>query len=191
MTSAILDTPLSESDFALRPDDTVESSYKHLNRRRRIRLHPAITVVFEDRHTLWFRIQELIRFAHHSRNTGLKKQFDWYQGLIPGRGRLIAAVSVSLRDPQAEECCEALIDAELVLRSDVGHEVRGHFLLERKSDRHLGHVFWAEFIFEEAERDALHEPFIGWELALESDRIECPPVRLSERMIESLSADVE
>ena len=191
MTSATLDTPFSESDFALRPDDTVESSYKHLNRRRRIRLHPAITVVFEDRHTLWFRIQELIRFAQHSRNTGLRKQFDWYQKLIPGRGRLIAAVSVSVRDPQAEECCEAVADAKLVLRSDVGHVVNGHFLLERKSDRHLGHVFWVEFLFAESERGALHEPFIGWELELESDLIECPPVRLSERMIESLSADVE
>ena len=76
-------------------DDPTERRYRHLDRNRRVHIGPSINVVFEDRHTLWFRMQELARY---SRTVGraTSKQMEWYKRLMPGNGRLTAAVSVGL-----------------------------------------------------------------------------------------------
>ena len=191
MSTATLDSPLKVGEFALRPDDTVATSYEHLHRRRSIRLRPSIHVVFEDEQTLWFRIQELVRYAQHAPQHDIQKQFNWYQRLIPGHGRLIAVITVSPRDPFARQLRAELLGGRLLLRSDAGHEVPGEFLEQRCSDRLIGSVSWAEFRFDTDEREALNEPFIGWELALEFPGGQARAIRLTERMVESLSADVE
>jgi len=191
MSRSTLDVPFDTTDFALRPDETVEDSYRHLSRRRRLLLGAGLTVVFEDRHTLWFRIQELIRYAQYAPGDPIQKQFDWYQQLIPGNGRLLAAVWISSRAPNADELSDAIAGGRIVLRSDAGHEIEGLYLNQSVSDRTMGRMLWAEFVFDEHERMALHEPYIGWELGIEAEDEREWSCRLPESMIDSLSSDVE
>lgn len=177
-------------EYANRPDDTVEAGYRHLDRHRRVRVGPAVTVVFEDRHTLWFRIQELSRLARGTPVGPVRRQLDWYRRLMPGDGRLLAAVWVSARGRAGDALRAAVANGTVALRSDAGHVVPGTYLPERVSDRLIGLVRWAEFRFAPATRLALHDPTVGWELTVEAEGYPSAPTRLSETVIESLSADL-
>lgn len=192
MTATMTDVSPATDEFAHRPDDTVETRYRHLDRHRRVRVGANITVVFEDRHTLWFRMHELNRVSRQAATGRVREQMDWYQRLMPGGGRLTAAVTVTTRGRPAEAARlrSAVTDGRLVLRSDAGHEVFGRYLPQQQSDRLIGLVRWAEFWIPAVAVAALHDSAVGWELAVEADGVSLPSVRLSESVLESLSADV-
>ncbi len=64
----MLTTPLANSfapdDFLPQAHDaSVEGHYRYLDRYRRVRVGPAVTVVFENQQTMWFRVQELAQVA--------------------------------------------------------------------------------------------------------------------------------
>ena len=46
-------------DFPALQDASVDRRYRYLDRCRRVRVGPAVTVVFENTQTMWFRVQEL------------------------------------------------------------------------------------------------------------------------------------
>jgi hypothetical protein len=192
MTATTLDDTLTSDEFALRNETSVETRYRHLDRHRRVRVGSAVTVVFEDRDTLWFRIQELAGFARSRPAGSVRKQIDWYHRLMPGNGRLTAAVWIAARGRAevVEKVRTAVADGRLVLRSDAGHEVIGRYLPERVTDRLIGLVRWAEFDFSARLREVLHDPTTGWDLAVEADGLVFGPTRLSEAVLESLSADM-
>jgi hypothetical protein len=190
MTATTLDVSPSPDEFAARSADTVASRYQHLDHRRRVRVGSAVSVVFEDRHTLWFRIQELNRIARRSPSEAVRRQLAWYQRLMPGDGRLVAAVWVAARGADTPKIRSAVAAGRVLLRSDAGHEVIGRFLSEQSADRTLGMVRWVEFRFPAVAQAALHEPTVGWHLEIEADGLTLPAARLGEPVLQSLSADL-
>ena len=191
MTATTLDDTLTSDEFALRDAPPADSrSCRQV--RRRVQIGSAVTVVFEDRDTLWLRIQELARVARSNPNGSVRKQIDWYHRLMPGRGRLTAAVWIAARGRTAEmeRVRAAVADGRLVLRSGAGHEVVGRYLPQRVTDRLIGLVRWAEFDFPAHLREVLHDPTVGWELAVEADGLTLGPARVPEAVLEHLSADV-
>src|SRR5579885_1707046 len=82
-------------EFAAPQDASVARRYRYLDRCRRVRVGPAVTVVFENRQTMWFRVQELAQVARATARGTVQPELDWYSQLLPGGDRLHAAVWIA------------------------------------------------------------------------------------------------
>jgi len=98
-----------------------------LKRRRRISLGTIITVLFENRDTMRFQIQEMARVERITTDQGIQDELDVYNPLIPEPGQLCATLFVELTsDDSMREWLPKLVGIEqsLVFRLGDGTEVR-------------------------------------------------------------------
>lgn len=70
-----------------------------LKRRRRITVGDKITLVFENRQTLQFQIQEMIRVERILDPAKVQDELDVYNALLPADGELSATLLIELTDP--------------------------------------------------------------------------------------------
>ena len=159
-------------EFAATQDASVESRHRYLDRCRKVRVGPAVTVVFENRQTMWFRVQELAQVARATTQGTIQPELDWYKQLLPGGDRLIAAVWVAEpgRRPSKDVLAvrRAVALGRIGFRAADGAEVAGAFRSDRVSDRLIGLAHWAEFTFTAADRAALADSRRGWRLFVEA-----------------------
>src|SRR4051812_32377967 len=66
MNGLTLDDLLPLHEYAGRRREFFEAQGRYLDRYRRVRVGPRVTLLFENRQTLWFRLQELLRVARLS-----------------------------------------------------------------------------------------------------------------------------
>lgn len=69
-----------------------------LKQRRRISVGPLITVVFENRETLRFQIQEMIRTERIVDPVKVQDELDVYNALLPKRNELSATLLIEITD---------------------------------------------------------------------------------------------
>jgi hypothetical protein len=67
-----------------------------LKRARRISVGPVVTLVFENRDTILFQIQEMARAERIITDEGIRAELDTYNPLIPEAGQLSATLFVEL-----------------------------------------------------------------------------------------------
>src|SRR5437899_7672621 len=92
MRPLTLDDLLPLEEYANRRREFFESLGRYLDRYRRIRIGPELTLVFENRQTLWFRVQEILRIARIVDSTQMQHELDLYNRLLPRRNQLQAAL---------------------------------------------------------------------------------------------------
>src|ERR1700681_4756299 len=92
MRPLTLDDLLPLEEYAGRRREFFESLARYLDRYRRVRIGPHLTLLFENRQTLWFRLQELLRVARLAEAERVQEELDLYNRLLPGRDRLQAAL---------------------------------------------------------------------------------------------------
>ncbi|MBH0206427.1 MAG: DUF3501 family protein, partial [Nitrospira sp.] len=80
---------LSTTDYE-RQRESFRARIIELKRRRRIALGPLITMVFENRDTLLFQIQEMVRVEHIVEPSKIQNELDVYNALLPAAGELSA-----------------------------------------------------------------------------------------------------
>jgi hypothetical protein len=110
-----------------------------LKKRRRVAVGPIVTIVFENRDTMRFQIQEMARAERMLRDEQIEAELRTYNALIPGPGELSATLLLELTDKTAlrewlpklvgiEQSLELLIgadDIEVVRASvEADHEAR-------------------------------------------------------------------
>jgi len=98
-----------------------------LKRRRRVEVGPLVTVLFENRDTIRFQIQEMARVERILTDDGIQTELDIYNALIPAPGQLCATLFVELTtEAEMQEWLPKLVGIErsLVLRLAEGTEVR-------------------------------------------------------------------
>lgn len=98
-----------------------------LKRRRRLSLGPVLTLVFENRDTVRFQIQEMARVERLASDEAIQTELDTYNPLIPGPGVLCATLFLELTTEEAMTTwLPALVGIErsLVLRCADGTEIR-------------------------------------------------------------------
>jgi hypothetical protein len=71
-----------------------------LKQRRRISVGPLITLVFENRETLRFQTQEMIRVEHILVPHKVQEELDVYNALMPGSGELSATLLIELTEEE-------------------------------------------------------------------------------------------
>ena len=71
-----------------------------LKRKRRVGVGPFVTLVFENRDTIRFQIQEMARAEKIITDEGIQTELDVYNPLIPGAGQISATLFVELTDQE-------------------------------------------------------------------------------------------
>jgi hypothetical protein len=98
-----------------------------VKRRRRVHLGTVVAVVFENRDTMRFQVQEMARVERIFTDEGIQEELDVYNALIPEPGQLCATLFLELTtDDQMREWLPKLVGVErsLVFRLGDGSEVR-------------------------------------------------------------------
>ncbi|HEY6974272.1 MAG TPA: DUF3501 family protein [Nitrospiraceae bacterium] len=72
-----------------------------LKKRRRISVGPLITLVFENRDTLQFQIQEMIRVEHILDPAKVREELDVYNALLPMPGELSATLLIEIVEQES------------------------------------------------------------------------------------------
>jgi len=81
-----------------RQRERFRSGIIELKRRRRIGLGPIITLVFENRETLKFQIQEMIRVERIVDPRKVQDELDVYNELLPSPGELSATLLIEITE---------------------------------------------------------------------------------------------
>lgn len=71
-----------------------------LKKRRRISIGNLVTLIFENRETVLFQIQEMIRTERIFDPQKVQEELDVYNALLPGRGELSATFFIEITDNQ-------------------------------------------------------------------------------------------
>jgi hypothetical protein len=98
MQPLTLDDLLPLEEYAGRRREFFESLSRYLDRYRRIRVGPLLTLLFENRQTLWFRVQEILRVARLSDPVRVQQELELYNRLLPGRNQLCASLLIETAD---------------------------------------------------------------------------------------------
>ncbi len=88
---------LSTTDYE-RQRESFRARIIELKRRRRIALGPLITMVFENRDTLLFQIQEMVRVEHIAEPSKIQNELDVYNALLPAAGELSATLLIEITE---------------------------------------------------------------------------------------------
>lgn len=67
-----------------------------LKKRRRIEVGPLVTLIFENRRTLLFQVQEMIRAERIFEPSKIQDELDVYNALLPATGELSATVMIEI-----------------------------------------------------------------------------------------------
>jgi hypothetical protein len=151
--------PLDE--FASRRRELFSAQQRYLDRYRRVRVGPSLTLVFENRQTLWFRVQEVLRVARLSEPARVNQELALYNRLLPGKDRLQAALLIAVRDSVS-------LREQLAPWQDLrGDQLTLHLgplrcpanlLTCRPEDRCIGAAHWVQFVLDGEGRILLADP---------------------------------
>jgi hypothetical protein len=194
MRPLTLDDLVPLDEFAGRRREYFESLQRYLDRHRRVRIGPRLTLVFENRQTLWFRIQEVLRVARLADPDRVQQELDVYNRLLPGRDRLQAALVLDVADESrlAEELAlwRTLRGEELLLHAGSRH-FPANLVTCRPEDCIIGMTQWVQFVVDAEGRRLLgpgRHP--AWfEVLNHAYRHESPP--LSDDVRQSLLEDLQ
>jgi len=190
MRPLTLDDLLPLPDYAGRRQEFFDSLQRYLDRYRRVRIGPQLTLVFENRQTLWFHVQELLRIARLADPELVQEELDLYNRLLPGRDQLQAALLIYPEAGADPAVWQELSDDHLRFR--VGdRDFPGRLVTCRPEDRCVGTAHWVQFFLDPAGRQLLadFQRPAYFELLHPGYRHESP--LLSDEVRQSLLDDLE
>jgi uncharacterized protein DUF3501 len=119
-----------------------------MKRNRRVHAGDQITFVFENRETVKFQIQEMMRIGKLAREEDIQKEIDDYNYLIPSENELSATMMIEITEPESiifeMEKLTGLSD-HVYLTIDDEHRVKGEFDDSQKCGEHISTVLYVRF----------------------------------------------
>ena len=95
-----------------------------LKKRRRVTVGPVLTLLFENRDTIRFQIQEMARAERMLSDEQIQTELDIYNPLVPQPGRLAATLFLELTtDAELREYLPKLVGIERSVELHVGDAV--------------------------------------------------------------------
>ena len=193
MVPLTVDDLLPLEEYASRRREFFDSHRRYLDRYRRVRIGPRLTLIFENRQTLWFRVQEVVRIARLADTQAVEQELDLYNRLLPGKNLLQAALLIEI----AESC----IGEELARWRDVSGEqlrlVIGAYAFPatlvtcRPEDRCAGTAHWVQFAIEPSYRLTLADFDLLAHFEFDNGIYRHESVPLSDDLRQSLLDDLE
>lgn len=193
MLPLTLDDLLPLEEYACRRREFFESHTRYIDRYRRVRIGPRLTLIFENRQTLWFRVQEIVRIARLADPRRLQDELNIYNRLLPDADCLQAAMMIEINDDaqMARELSAWKNLAGDQLRLRVGdRDYPATLITCRPEDLCIGAVHWVQFRLDRSGRGLLadHDQRAYFECAAGHYRHQSPP--LSEDLRQSLFDDL-
>jgi hypothetical protein len=194
MRPLTLDDLLPLPEYSSRRREFFESQGRYLDRYRRVRLGPRLTLVFENRQTLWFRVQEVIRVARLGEPERIAQELEVYNRLLPRPDSLQAALLIEVIDERrlTEELSawQTLRGDEVCLR--VGERCCPAELITcRPEDRAAGVAHWVQFAVDAEGRRLLADRRLPAVFAVSRPSYQHHSSPLSEEVRQSLLDDLE
>ena len=161
MRPLTLDDLLPLEEYAGRRREFFAALERYLDRYRRVRIGPRMMLVFENRQTLWFQVQEILRVARLSAAAPVQQELAIYNRLLPQRNCLHAAlVFETTGDGEGSSGgAESVLWSELRgehLVFQVGDKlIPAHWVTCRPEDHAIGTAHWLQFTLEDLERKLL------------------------------------
>jgi len=165
-----------------------------LKKPRRVIAGDRVSMVFENKDTLVFQIEEMLRAEHITDETGIQTEIDVYNSMMPDAESLAATLFVELPrgdevDVRAELGKLVGIDEHVTLH--VGpHAVRAEFEPGRQEEDRISAVQYTRFHLPPAAREALRTPGTPIKLAITHPNYQFAAV-LGEDTRASLAKDLE
>jgi hypothetical protein len=158
MEALTADDLLPLDEYAGRRRELFAAHTRYLDRYRRVRLGPRVTLLFENRQTLWFRVQEVLRIARLTEPALVRDELALFNRLLPRKDQLQAALLVRPAD-----------EARLTQEFAFWQELRGgdlclhlgparypaNLLTCRPEDRCAGTAHWVQFVLDPLGRELL------------------------------------
>jgi hypothetical protein len=161
-----------------------------LKKHRRVTVGDRVTLVFENRDTLRFQIEEMLRAESITTDEGIQAEIDVYNSMMPSETELSATLFLEI--PREEDAKVALprfvgLDEHVVLV--IGeHRLRAEFEPGRQEADRISAVQYTRYRLSPAAKTALGTP--GTPVAVEIDHPNyAHRTSLSEEMRASLAAD--
>lgn len=190
MQPLTLDDILPLEEFTAHRREYFADHVRYLDRYRRIRLGPYATLIFENRQTLWFRVQEVFRVARLADAVRVQQELDVYNRLLPQRDRLQAALILHLDETRLREQLgpwRELRGDQLILHIG-GLRYPANLLTCRPEDRCIGTAHWVQFVLDEAARQGLNQAPVHFQITLPEYSHDSGP--LSDDVCRSLLEDL-
>jgi len=120
-----------------------------LKQKRRISIGDRVSLVFENRDTVIFQIQEMLRAERIADLDKIREEIAVYNELIPNANELSATMFLEIADQThlRDELLKFLGIEEAVSLKVGGHSVRGQFEEGRSKDDKISAVQYARFPF--------------------------------------------
>ncbi|MGE5819740.1 MAG: DUF3501 family protein [Deltaproteobacteria bacterium] len=128
-----------------------------LKQARRVAVGDKVTLVFENRDTVIFQIQEMVRAENISDLDKIREEIDVYNELIPEPGELSATLFLEIEEQThlREELLKFLGIDETVYFSVVGHSIHARFEAGHSKEDKISAVQYVKFPFSKEARTAL------------------------------------
>lgn len=165
----------------------------NLKQRRRLSVGNLIMVVFENRETVLFQIQEMVRAERILRPERVSEEVAMYNEQIPRAGELSATLMIEVTDPaQVKPVLDRLqgIDRGQTVGIRVGpHLVYGAFEQGRSNEEKISAVHYVRFSVPDAVKALMKDSAVPMQVVVTHPRYQAAqPV--SEEMRRSLLEDL-
>ncbi len=125
-------------------------------KRRRVAVGDKISIVFENRDTVIFQIQEMLRAERIADLDKIREEIEVYNELIPSPGELSATLFIEIEDQAhlREDLLKFLgIDESVYFRVGA-HSIQGRFEEGRSKEDKISAVQYVRFSFDTQAREA-------------------------------------
>jgi Protein of unknown function (DUF3501) len=174
--------PLEE--YATRRDEFAEAHRRYCDQYRRVRVGPKAVLVFENRQTLWYRVQEMLRVARLTDPHWVRRELAAVNRLLPRQHHLQASLILSEPGPWHE-----LKDGGVRLQMET-LTVPAKLTTCRPADRAAGLAHWVEFDISPARRKAIANSSYDARIEIQCGDYQHSSGELSEEMRQSLLDDL-
>jgi uncharacterized protein DUF3501 len=172
--------------------DDLRKRVIEVKRVRRVSVGPQVTIVFENRATMIFQIEEMCRAEQIREPDKIQDEIDIYNGILGGDGQLGATLLIEITD-EAEigKTLERLVGLQEHVWLVVGGErIKAEFDSEQFATDKLAAVQYLKFTLTAEAQKALRAPGTAVAVAIDHSNYR-HEARLGEPSRESLAQDLE
>jgi hypothetical protein len=193
MLPLTVDDLLPLEEYANRRKEFFDSHRRYVERYRRVRVGPRLTLIFENRQTLWYRVHEVLRIARLADRREVQLELNLYNRLLPGPNLLQAALLIDIGDPT--ELLKELAPWQDLhgeqLELQIADSFPANLLTNRPEDRSVGTSHWVQFAIPANARRQLVELDTPAFFRFDNGRYQHESAPLSAELRQSLLEDLQ
>ncbi|MFC1619047.1 DUF3501 family protein [Candidatus Neomarinimicrobiota bacterium] len=193
MKPVTLDDLVNIADYERDRDDIRKAVMEH-KARRRVALGPDISLTFEDRQTIIFQIQEMMRAERMVHDDAIQEEIDIYNTLLPGENNLSATLFIEItEEARIKEKLHAflgLTDGKSLWLQLGEERAFAEFEAGRSEEDKISSVHYVRFPLAIQVREILIDPAIAAKLCISHGDYRYE-TNLSKDARESLSMDFQ